>query len=239
MDDKEEQTKQGGTSWGPKLLLGCLALSGLGLVLAAVALTAGGFLIKRGIESATGSVGEHREASRILARLESEHPFHAPADGVVTEEELVRYLEVTDRAWDDLEEWAGTLDNDRAPSTSQGASRLRDLWSGAKALSGGVRARVVLAESLESVGMSLGEYAWTGVSMDRAARASRGGYASDVPAANLSLMERYGPRIPRLERSSEDTDTTRGAVLAVAVLWGMTEVPTWRALGLDSVRVQP
>ena len=111
------------------------------------------------------------------------------------------------------------------------------MLSGAKALAGGARARIVLAESLEAAGLSLGEYVWTGLTMNRAAEADERPAAHPaVPAANLALLERYGPRIPRLNDDEAASDAgERGTVLAVALMWGMTEVSTWQAMGLDTL----
>ena len=232
--------RSGGMSTGAKLLIGFVALVALGFVLVAVAIGVGGFMLKRGVESALGGFEEQQEASEVFQRLEDEYPFEVPADGVVTEDQLLRFLEVTDDAWEELGSWAAETAalGDRADSDEPGG--LGDLVSGAKAFAGGARARVVLAESLEDAGMSLGEYAWTGLTMDRAAQAAdRSADRTGVPGANLNLLERYGPRIPRLDENEAAGERSeagdRGTVLAVAVMWGMTDLSTWQAMGLDTM----
>ena len=46
-----------------------------------------------------------------------------------------------------------------------------------------------------------------------------------------------GPRIPRLGHGPVPETPGPGMVVAVAVLWGMAEIPTWQAMGLDSFGV--
>jgi len=234
------QVGKEGMATGTKLVLGCLGLLGLGFVVVSIAFWVGGLALKRGVESALGGIDEHLEASEVLRRLEAEHPFGVPGDGVVTEDRLLRFLAATDDAWDELESWANETTALEERAGSGETPGLGDMLSGAKALAGGARARIVLAESLEDAGLSLGEYVWTGLTMNRAAEAAeRAMGGADVPAANLALLERYGPRIPRLnenEAAGEGSEAgSRGAVLAVALMWGMTEVTTWQAMGLDTL----
>lgn len=225
-------------STGVKLLLGCVGLVAVGMVVLAVAVGVGGFALKRAAESALGGLDEHREATEVLRRLEDDHPFDVPDDGIVTEDQLIRFLAATDLAWADLESWAeGTEELGERRRAGEEAG-LRDVIAGARSLAGGARARIVLAEALEEAGISLGEYVWTGLTLNRAAEAAeRDDPSAVVPPANLALVERHGARIPRLDAGSTDGDEpSRGSVLAVAVLWGVAEIPTWRAMGLDTLR---
>lgn len=222
----------GGMSTGLKLFLGCLGVAALGLVILAVTVGVGGFALKRGVESTFGSVGEHREASETLARLGREHPFEVPADGVVSEERLRRFVAVTDRAWREMEPWAEEISELRARTESRENPRLRDAVAGARAVGGMARSRLALAEALEAEDVSLGEYAWTGLTLARAAEARRrGSSTSDVPPENLRLIERHEEALPDFGSAEPGP----ASVLAVATVWGMTEAPTWEALGLDTL----
>jgi len=226
-------------STGVKLLIGCLGLAAVGMIVLAIGVTVGGFALKRTVESALGGLDEHQEASEILQELEAQYPFEPPPDGAVSEDRLVRFLAATDEALEDMGSWAeetATL-SDRVSSGEAGG--LGQMISGAKTLAGGARARIALAESLENAEMSLGEYVWTGMTMDRAAKAvDRSADPAGIPPANVELVQQYGPSIPRLNQggSSESSDgEARGSVLAAAMLWGMTELPTWQAMGLDTM----
>lgn len=227
-------TPRKGMSTGAKVFFGCLALAFLGVVGVVVALAVGGVALKRGFESAMGSVEEHREATETLHRLETEHPFEPPADGVVGEERLQRFLAVTDDAWQEMQPWADDLRDlrDAARPFRGGLGRLQDVAAGARAIGGLARSRLALAAALDRHDVSLGEYAWTGLTLARAAEArEKGGGATDqVPEANLALVEAHSGELPGF-----DADDGSGVVLAVATLWGVNELPMWEGLGLDTL----
>ncbi len=220
-----------------KLLLGCLVLVVALGALAAVAVGVGGYLFKRGVESTVGSVGDHASATAALMRLEREHPFAVPEDGIVSEAQALDYFAATERAWEDMEPWADDLAELRTRSEgwdgSPGARPgLRDAVLGALSLGGVVRARLALADALEVEGMSLGEYVWTGVTL---AQASGTVASAETPAVreNRRLAERFQGRLPSVDEDSGAVGP--GAVLMVATLWGVTEASTWSALGLDTL----
>lgn len=220
---------------GLKLLFGCLGIVTLGLIVLAVAVGVGGYALKRGVESTVGSFEEHREASAALVRLEREHPFEPPSDGIVSDDQVRRFLTVTDRAWEEIRPWAEEVEELRARTRSEQGVRLRDALTGARAMGGVAQSRLALARVLEAEGVSLGEYAWTGLSLARAHEASRqpgsSGSADGVPPENLRTVRRYRDALPAFENE----EPGRATVLAVATLWGLAEPDTWRGLGLDTL----
>lgn len=221
-----------GLPTGLKVVFGCVGAVALGAIVLIVALGVGGFALKRGVESTVGSIDEHREASASLARLEREHPFEVPSDGVVGDERLRRFLAVTDRAWEEIRPWAAEVERFRARADSEDGVRIRDAFDGARAAGGLGRSRVALARALDAEGMSLGAYAWTGHALSRAVEISRrGGSSPQVPAQNLELVARHAGELPDFE-SDEPGPAT---VLAVANFWGLSEATTWQALGLDTL----
>lgn len=227
--------RERGMSTGAKVLFACLGLTVVGIVLAAVAVGVLGFGIWRGADSIRTTVEEQQQAGDMLRTIEREHPFEPPDDGVVDEERLERFLAATDDAWEEIRPWAGDLAELREAAASEqgGLGALREMASGARALGGLARSRVALAEALAAHDMSLGEYVWTGIQLDRAVDAAEGDRATDdVPQANLELVERHAGELPRFD-SDEGDDP--GAVLAVAILWGMTDLSTWQAMGLDTL----
>ena len=217
---------------GLRVVFGCLGVFALGLVATAVAVGVGDIALKRGVESTVGSLEEHREASEAVARLEREHPFEVPAGGVLTDVHVRRFLAVTDRAWEVIRPWAEDVEELRARVASAEGVRLRDALTGARAMGGVAKSRVALAAALEAEGVSLGEYAWTGLTLSRAAAgASSSGRARSVPEANAGLAVRYRDALPDFD-SDEPGPAT---VLAVATLWGMSEPATWSGLALDTL----
>jgi hypothetical protein len=227
-------------STGAKVLFGCLGVSLLGIVVIGVVAFMGGLALKRGVDSAVGTMEQQQEASAMLRRIEEEHAFAPPDDGVVTERQLERYLAVTDQAWQDMRPWAEDLQEirDAAGRERTGMAALREMASGARALGGLARSRVVLAEALDEHEMSLGEYLWTGIQLSRAEDARTGGRpAGSVPDGNLALAERHAGDLPSMSGGG-DNDDEQGMVLAVATLWGMSDLSTWRALGLDTLAAE-
>lgn len=229
------RTPKGGMSTGAKVLFGCLGLTVVGIIGVAVALTIGGLALKKGVESALGTVERQEEAGAVLRRIEEDHPFEPPGDGVVGEERLARFLGATEEAWGEIRPWAEDLIELRDQATSErgGFSAVREMASGARAVGGLARSRVALAESLDAHEMSLGEYVWTGIQLDRAVDGLEGDRSTEgVPQANLELARRHSGQLPRFDSDGGDDS---GAVLAVAIVWGMTDLSTWQAMGLDTL----
>ncbi len=229
-----------GMSTGKKLAIGCGVLVALG-VLAVVALVGvGGFMLKDRAEDFVGGMEEQgqaqEEASRILERLQEEHPFEVPEDGVVEERQARRFFATTDAAWEELEQWAEeleTLDQRMEDRESPGVS---DLMAGMRSMGQLARSRLVLAEALEEQDMAPSEYLWTGLALTRAYRSlEAGGTDSGVPEENLELAREYRDELAALS-DDDDEATDKGAVLALAMFWGMGDLETWEVMGFDTLR---
>ena len=80
-----------------------------------------------------------RDLAAILRRIEEEHPFEAPENGVVGEERAEAFMAVTDDAWDEIGTWTEDLEalRESASSPEGGAvQQLGELASGARAIGG-------------------------------------------------------------------------------------------------------
>lgn len=222
-----------GLSTGAKVAIGCGGLVFLGLVGAVIAITAGGFFLKRQADEFSEGLERQVAAGETLERLAREHPFDPPEDGALDPERVEVFFEVTDAAFTEVEPWARDLE--RAGAAEEGAGRLSELTAGIRGMGGMARSREVVARHLDEHGMSLGEYVWTGFTLLRARDATR--RADDdagVPPANLELAREHRMRLDELaDEPGEDVD--RSVVLALATVWGMSEPSTWRALGLDTL----
>lgn len=229
-----------GLSTGAKVLIGCLGVMVLAGVVLAVAIGVGGMALRSQFQDFTGGMEEQQEASEAMERLAEEHPFTPPDDGVVTEDQLDLFVAVTDQVWEDIRPWAEDLQQLARRSRERGeggTSGLREMAGGLQAIGGFARARVQLAEALEEEGMSAGEYIWTGLNLHRAMEGLEGDRpAESVPDENLRLVERHRDRLPAFE--DEDGEAGPGLVLAVATIWGMTDLSTWQAMGLDTLQTR-
>jgi hypothetical protein len=216
-------------STGGKLFFGCLALVVIGILALVVVLAVGGFALRGGIESVLGTVEDQQAATRTLQRLSEEHPFDPPADGVVSEARLGRFLTVTRDAWAEMAPWAEDL-RQLDEGGREGIGRLRDVAAGTRVIGGMVRSRLALTRALDDHDSSVGEYLWTGMTLERTAEALEGGGVPDgIPEANVRLVESRAGDLPRLG------DDGSGLVLAVAIIWGMSDLSTWQAMGLDTL----
>jgi len=232
-------TKKGMSAGAKVLLFGCLGLAFLGVVgIAGVAL-AGRALWRGAVSPVVETVGNQQEATATLERIEEEHPFEPPEDGVVGEDQLERFLAVTADAWEEIGPWAEDLEalsqsgSAAASGEAGAAAQLGNLATGARAIGGLMQSRTALAEALDEHETSLAEYVWTGLTLSRAAEVQGGQRSGEgVPEENVELAERYAGRLPTL-RSGERNDA--GAVLGVATMWGLTELSTWQAMGLDTL----
>lgn len=215
---------------GVKVLIGCLGAVAVLTILGVVALGVGGFALKRGVDSVMGGLEEQDEATETLARLERDHAFRPPEDGVVPEASAERYASVTAEAWERMRPWAEELEELEAEREDGRQPGLRDAVGGVRAMGGFWRSRVELAQTLEAEDMSLGEYVWTGVTLRRAADVAAGRRADRaVPEGNLALAREHADALP----APDGDEIGPGIVLGLATVWARTELPDWRMLGLD------
>lgn len=217
-------------STGAKLFFGCAVLFVVGILGVGAVVTVGGFALRGGIQSAMGTFEDQQAATETLQRLDDEHPFEPPTDGIVSQARLERFLAVTRDAWTEMEPWAEDL-HELSEAGGEGLGRLRELATGARAIGGMVRSRMALADALDAHDTPLGEYLWTGLTLERTAEAMERNRTDGVPDANVQLVTSRADDLPRLG----GRDQGSGLVLALATVWGMSDLSTWRAMGLDTL----
>jgi hypothetical protein len=223
---------RGGMSTGTKIAIGCGVVAILAIVALIVAGVAGGLFLKRKADQFTGGVESQTEASETMQELERDHPFTAPADGAIGADRADRFFEVTNDAWQDMEEVAEDLsERGRSIEERGGEAGMGDAMAGLQGLG---RARVALADALEENGMPASEYLWTGLALMRAyEELDRPATESGIPQQNLDLAAEHRAELAEIEES-EENEVGKGMVLGIAVTWGMTEGNV-RALGIDTL----
>jgi len=213
-----------------KLAIGCIVVFFGFAALIAVVLGVGGLWLKdqadavvAGVEARTEA---QQEASRMLERLEEEHPFRVPADGRIDPASAERFLEATRLAWREIEPVAARM-HEVSERNRAGEARLGDVLEGARASGLLIDSRLHIARALEEVGMSLGEYVWTGGALQNARRdanapaAYRGSREAGDPVmrANIELARRHAPQLDAME--SDGGEPSPAIVLGLAQAWSL------------------
>ncbi|MGH7588065.1 MAG: hypothetical protein ACRELU_05695 [Gemmatimonadota bacterium] len=219
-------------STGTKIAIGCGIVALLAIIALVVAGVAGGLFLKRKADQFTGGVEAQTEASETLGELEADHPFTPPPEGLIGAGRADRFFEVTDDAWQDMEEVARDLsERSRDMEARGGEAGMGDAMAGLQGLG---RARVALADALEENGMPASEYLWTGLALMRAyEELDRPAAESGIPQENLDLAAEHRAELAEIEETEED-EIGKGMVLGIAVTWGMTEGNV-EALGIDTL----
>lgn len=221
-----------GLSTGTKLAIGCGIVALLAIVALIVAGVAGGLFLKRKADEFQGGVASQSEASEMIRELEAEHPFSPPADGVVGAERAERFLEVTDDAWEEIEDEMRDLGRRGSEIERRGGEAgVGDVMAGFRGLH---RARVALAEALDDHDMPVSEYLWAGMTLTRAYEAlDRPAPESGVPPENLDLAARHRTELAEIQATRHE-EGGKGMVLGLAMTWAMSEGNV-RVLGLDTL----
>ncbi len=208
-----------GMSTGAKVAIGC----GVALLIAIVAAAIFVFFAGRFVSEQIGGFGAQKEASETFDRLAAEYPFEPPADGVVSDRQASTFFNVTDEVWPTVADYADQLNRViRQAEQSEDETELRDFMSGMEAMGKILRARLVLAQTLESYQMSNHEYVWTGSTLMQAYSELTGAETETetdepVPSENLELAGRYQTQLAELAWEDEDR-IGKGILLLISMI---------------------
>jgi hypothetical protein len=220
-------------STGAKVAIGCGIVAILALVVIVAVVVIGGRYASRKVDEFAGGFEAQQEASETVQELEREHPFTAPADGIVRAERAETFFAVTDDAWEEMREWIADM-RERGESIDGrgGQAGIGDAMAGLQGLG---RSRVALSEALADHDMAVSEYLWTGMALAHAyAALDRPAETSGVPAENLELAGEHRERLAEMSDDGEDAQG-RGVVLAIAWTLATAEGITGAIRGLDTL----
>ncbi len=148
-----------------KIAIGCL----IALFLAGVALVVGfGGLLwwgKGKIQEMTGQATETVQKIEALEKKANENPFTPPADGTISEDRLLKFIEIRKRVFGIYEKHGATFE-----AVSQ--KKEADFSDLTKGLSVMAEIRTAQAQALADLGMSTAEYAFMVESVYKSAWAS-------------------------------------------------------------------
>lgn len=194
-----------------KVVIGCGAAVLIVLVVLVGIAVYAGYQIQKDM----GGAKAHEEANRTFERLASEHPFTPPADGVVSEGQALLFFEVTDEVWREIDPIVQEM-NDLGKEVEDQESKfgIGNVLAGMRDIGKLMRARLVLAASLEQHGAPLDQYIWTGNSLIDAYDALSQPDSADVPEANLELARQHSEELAAFASEHEFFD--KSVILMVA-----------------------
>jgi hypothetical protein len=225
-------TRQG-MSTGAKVAIGCGILAVLAIVGVIVAVVAGGMFASRKLDELGGGLEAQQQAAETIHELEREHPFTPPQDGVVREDRAETFFDVTDEAWEGMQEWVADMEERTEDIESRGGEAgVRDAMAGWQGLG---RSWVALTEALADHDMPVSEYLWVGTTLAHAySRLDQPAASSGVPAENLEIAADHRDRLAGLAEDSGDA-SGRAMVLGIAWTLATSEGVTSSIPGLDTL----
>lgn len=185
---------------GAKIAIGCV----IALFLAGVAAVVGfGGLLwwgKGKIQEMTGPVTESVHKIEALEKKANENPFTRPADGVIAEDRLLKFLEVRKSVF-------AVYDKHRGEFEAVSQKKQADFSDLTKGLSVIGEIRTAQAQALADVGMSTAEYAFMVESVYKSA------WAAAVAQAHggKSVSEATGEALDQAQRQLEGVSTPEAA----------------------------
>ncbi|MEX2527875.1 MAG: hypothetical protein WEA09_09595 [Gemmatimonadota bacterium] len=223
-------------STGAKFFIGCLgvlAVMGIvGIVLAYAVFN----VVGDRVGDFAGGLEQQQEAQETLVRLQREHTFQQPSDGVVTPAQAETFFQVTDELWEEMRPWADELEDLALRMEERDQPSLTDMAAGFRTMGRFVEGRLVFADAMDRHDLSAHEYLWTGMSLMRAyEELDRDEERRTVAPENIRLAERHRSELEEIHRASSDGRPDRGAVFHLSMLWGMTDGSAWQAMGLDTL----
>jgi hypothetical protein len=220
-----------------KILIGC------GVALLVVVIAVGVFLFFAGrfVSEQIGGFAAQGEATARFEQLAEQYPFAPPADGVVGESQARTFFSVTDEVWEEVavyaEELNQLIEETEAAEESGEEPGFGEVMSGLKSVGKLMRARLVLAESLERHRLSNTEYVWTGRQLMDAYEALTDPEAevADVPSANIELARVNQTQLAEFQE--EEGRIGKGVVVFMISMFD-TDEGAWEALEPDTSKSQ-
>jgi hypothetical protein len=185
------------------------------------------FFAGRFVSEQIGGFAAQGEATEKFELLAEQYPFAPPPDGLVREDQAWTFFSVTDEVWDEVAVYAEELNQliEETEESEEGGEEpgFGEVMSGMQAVGKLLRARLVLAESLERHRLSNAEYVWTGRQLMDAYEAFTDPEAEveDVPGANIELARRNQSQLAELQE--EEGRIGKGVVIFMISMFDTEE----------------
>ena len=172
-----------------KVAIGCAVVLLLGGAAAVALLVGGAYWVKGKVGDVTS---REERIDQLKKRAGASAPFTRPADDVVQEARLLKFLEIRKRMASIYEQHRAEIDR----VNKREKTDLRDAWN---ALGWINELRLAHAEALADVGMGEDEYRFLVEQVYKSAWAAAAGASAsppaDVPKQNLELFKKHEPEI--------------------------------------------
>ncbi len=216
-----------------KILIGC----GVALLVVVIAAAVFFFFAGRFLSEQIGGFAAHGEATEKFEQLVEQYPFEPPLDGVVSESQAWTFFSVTDEVWQEVAVYAQELNQliEETEAAEEGGEEpgFGEVMSGLQSVGKLMRARLVLAESLEQHRLSNLEFVWTGRQLMDAYQALTDPKAEvgDVPSANIELARVN--QVQLAELVEEEGRIGKATVIFMISMFD-TEEGAWETLDEDT-----
>jgi hypothetical protein len=143
---------------GAKIAIGCVVAFVGVCVIGAIGLVGFGYFVKQKVSSSLEGVQKTNDQVNAYLKQARSNAFTQPADGVITEPELVKFLDVRKRVFGVYQKYGDQI---QAMGKPKGQTSLGDAIGNISTLAGAVQElRVAQAKALADVGLSPREYAY-------------------------------------------------------------------------------
>ena len=175
---------------GVKIAIGCGVALILGIMVVAVAVFSGAYWLKGKTEEITGNESHIEE----LHKRANAAPFDRPADGVIREDQLLKFLDVRKRVF-------GVYEKHRAALEAMGHKKQGDWSDVTKGFSVINEIRVAQAQALADVGMSEDEYRFMVEQVYKTAWAAEVAKASGGESVSDAAADAYAKAAEAMEQA--------------------------------------
>jgi hypothetical protein len=175
---------------GVKIAIGCGVALILGIMVVAVAVFSGAYWLKGKTEEITGNESRIEE----LHKKANATPFDRPADGVIQEDRLLKFLDIRKRVF-------GVYDKHRAALDAMGQKKQGDWSDVTKGFSVINEIRVAQAQALADVGMSEDEYRFMVEQVYKTAWAAEVAKASGGKSVSDAAADAYTKAAEAMEQA--------------------------------------
>ena len=186
---------------GAKIAIGCGAVLILGIIVVAVGIGGAAYWAKGKVEEVTGNEDRIDELHK---KANASGPFEAPADGVIREDRLVKFIDIRKRVYSVYAKHQAALE-------AMGKKKEGDFSDVTKGFSVINEIRVAQAEALADVGMSEDEYRFMVEQVYKTAWAAEVAKSTGGKSVSDAAADAYTKAAAEMEKARAESKEMRNA----------------------------